>query len=326
MRAAMYSVNGAAKDVLTLVDLPTPLPGPGEVRVKVACSGVNPSDVKTRLGLRLKMGFPQVVPHSDGAGVIDAVGDNVNPSRVGDRVWIWNAQWGRPFGTAAEFVVLPSAQAVTLPEGVDFASGACLGIPALTAFHAVTMDSGVRDKVVLVAGGAGSVGHYAVQLARLKGARRIIASVSSPEKASLAQQAGAHDVINYKTEDLVARVRQLTDWRGVDRIIEVDLAANIAADLDIVAAEGDIVTYGSGEPKIQIPFLPSILKNVRFRFFIVYNLSPLDRASAIADLSMLMTEGQLTHNVAARFPLSAIVQAHETVEQGTAIGNVVVEV
>lgn len=326
MRAAMYSVNGAAKDVLTLVDLPTPSPGTGEVRVKVACSGVNPSDVKTRLGLRLKMGFPQVVPHSDGAGVIDAVGDGVNPSRVGDRVWIWNAQWGRPFGTAAEFVVLPSAQAVTLPESVDFASGACLGIPALTAFHAVTMDGGVRDKVVLVAGGAGSVGHYAVQFARLKGARRIIASVSSPEKAALAQQAGAHDVINYKTEDLVARVRQLTDGRGVDRIIEVDLAANIAADLDVVAVEGDIVTYGSGEPKIQIPFLPSILKNVRFRFFIVYNLSPLDRASAIADLTMLMTEGQLTHNVAARFPLSSIVQAHETVEQGTAIGNVVVEV
>ncbi|MEQ1759946.1 MAG: NADPH:quinone reductase [Vicinamibacterales bacterium] len=326
MRAAMYSVNGAAKDVLTLVDLPTPSPGTGEVRVKVACSGVNPSDVKTRLGLRLKMGFPQVVPHSDGAGVIDAVGDGVNPSRVGDRVWIWNAQWGRPFGTAAEFVVLPSAQAVTLPQGVDFASGACLGIPALTAFHAVTMDGGVRDKVVLVAGGAGSVGHYAVQFARLKGARRIIASVSSPEKAALAQQAGAHDVINYKTEDLVARVRQLTDGRGVDRIIEVDLAANIAADLDVVAVEGDIVTYGSGEPKIQIPFLPSILKNVRFRFFIVYNLSPLDRASAIADLTMLMTEGQLTHNVAARFPLSSIVQAHETVEQGTAIGNVVVEV
>jgi NADPH2:quinone reductase len=326
MRAAVYSVNGPARDVLSIVDVPTPSPGPGEVRVKLVFSGVNPSDVKTRLGLRAKLAFPQIVPHSDGAGVIDAVGEGVRQSRIGERVWTWNAQWGRAFGTAAEFVVLPSAQAVKLPDKVDLASGACLGIPALTAYHAVTMDGGVKDKVVLVAGGAGGVGHYAVQFARIKGADRVIATVSGPEKAALAREAGADETINYKTEDLVARVHALTNGRGVDRIVEVDLAANVTADLDLVAHEGDIVPYGSGAPQIPIPFLPSILKNVRFRFFIVYNLTEADRMTAIADVTRLMENERLMHNVATRFPLSSIAQAHEAVEQGAAMGNVILEI
>ena len=269
MRAAVYSVNGPARDVLSIAELPTPSPGPGEVRVKLAFSGVNPSDVKTRLGLRAKLAFPQVVPHSDGAGVIDQVGDGVSPSRIGERVWTWNAQWERAFGTAAEFVVLPSAQAVALPEAVDLASAACLGVPALTAYHAVAMDGGVKDRVVLVAGGAGSVGHYAVQLAKLKGARRVIASVSGPEKAALAREAGADDVVNYRTEQLVERVMALTGGHGVDRIVEVDFAANVNADLELVVREGDIVPYGSGLAQIAVPFFPAIVKNVRVRFFIV---------------------------------------------------------
>lgn len=325
MRAAVYSINGRARDVLSVVDLPTPSPGPGDVRVRLSYSGVNPSDVKTRLGLRAKLAFPQIIPHSDGAGVIDAVGPGVSASRIGERVWTWNAQWGRAFGTAAESVVLPSAQAVRLPNVVDLVSGACLGIPALTAYHAVTMDGGVKDKVVLVAGGAGSVGHYAVQFARIKGADRVIATVSGPEKEALAREAGADEVINYRTEDLVARIRALIKGRGVDRIVEVDLAANVAVDLDLVAPEGAIVPYGSGAPHIPIPFFPSIVKNVRFRFFIVYNLTPEDRSAAIADLTALMTDERLTHNVAARFPLESIAEAHEAVEQGTAVGNVVLE-
>ncbi len=326
MRAAAYSLNGPARDVLDIMELPTPSPGPGEVRVRVAFSGVNPSDVKTRLGLRAKLTFPLIVPHSDGSGVIDAVGDGVSASRIAERVWTWNAQWGRAFGTAAEFVVLPQAQAVALPSSVDLASAACLGVPALTAYHAVTMDGGVAGKTVLVAGGAGSVGHYAVQLARLKGAQRVIATVSGPEKAALATQAGADSVINYKDDDVVARVMALTSGRGVDRIVEVDLAANITADLDLVAADGDVVPYGSGAAQIPIPFFPAILKNVRFRFFIVYNLPAEARVAAVADLTALMAEGRLTHNVAARFPLTAIVQAHEAVEQGRTPGNVVLEI
>jgi NADPH2:quinone reductase len=325
MRAAVYSENGAAREVLRVVDLPTPEPNRGEVRVRLVCSGVNPSDVKTRLGLRAPMAHPLIIPHSDGAGVIDAVGDGVSRSRIGQRVWTWNGQWGRAFGTAAEYVILPENQAVPLPEVIDFAAGACLGIPALTAYHAVTMAGGVEGKTVLIAGGAGSVGHYAVQFARLKGATQVIASVSGAEKAALSRAAGADEVVNYKQEDLVARIGALTGGRGVDRVVEVDLAANLTADLALIAADGDIVPYGSGAAQIPIPFFPAIVKNVSFRFFIVYNLAPPDRIRAIEDLTSLMEQGRLSHNIASRFPLASIAQAHEAVEQGTAIGNVIVE-
>ncbi|HEV3363005.1 MAG TPA: NADPH:quinone reductase, partial [Acidimicrobiia bacterium] len=286
MRAAFYERTGPAREVLTLGELPAPEPGPGEVRVRVAWSGVNPSDVKSRAGLRTKaLPFPRVVPHSDGSGRIDRVGDGVDPARVGQRVWVWNAAWGRAGGTAAEYVTLPAAQAVPLPEGADLAAGACLGIPALTAYHAVTVDGGVEGKSVLVAGGAGAVGHYAVQLAKLKGARQVIATVSSPAKAELARAAGADLVVNYREEDFAARCREATGGRGLDRIIEVDFAANVGADLEALRHEGEVVVYGSGAPEIAVPFAPAILKNVRLRFFIVYNLTPEDRARAVADLT-----------------------------------------
>jgi NADPH2:quinone reductase len=327
MRAAIYERTGPAGEVLRIEELPTPMPGPGEVRVKVSWSGVNPSDVKTRAGVRTKtLPFPRIVPHSDGAGVIDQVGDSVDRGRVGQRVWTWNAAWGRPNGTAAQYAVLPAAQAVALPEGVDLAVGACLGIPALTAYHAVTMDGGVEGKSVLVAGGAGAVGHYAVQFAKLTGARQIIATVSSEEKGALARAAGADLVINYKTEDFAARCLSATSGAGVERIIEVDFGANVDADLKALRPEGDIVVYGSGVPHIPVPFLPAIIKNVRLRFFIVYNLSPGDRAGALAALTRLLEARRLTHNIAARLPLARIAEAHELVEHGRAIGNVVVQV
>src|SRR5258706_322925 len=206
MRAAVYDHTGPAAEVLSLTELPTPTPGPHEVRVKMEWSGVNPSDVKTRSGVRSKtLPFPRIVPHSDGAGVIDLVGEGVDHARIGERVWLWNAAWNRPNGTAADYVVLPAPQAVRLPDGIDLAAGACLGIPALTAYHAVTVDGGVSGKSVLVAGGAGAVGHYAVQIARLQGAGRILASVSSAEKAALAPAAGADLAVDYPTEDLVER-------------------------------------------------------------------------------------------------------------------------
>src|SRR5688572_8317455 len=178
MRAAWYEKIGPAGEVLQVGEMPAPEPGPGEVRVRIHASGVNPSDWKTRAGLR-PMTFPRVIPHSDGAGIIDRVGVGVPESRLGDRVWTWNAQWKRPFGTAAEFVVLPAEQAVSLPDGVAFDEGACLGIPALTAHRAVTIDGSVESQTVLVSGGAGAVGSYAIQFAKLLGASRIIATVSS---------------------------------------------------------------------------------------------------------------------------------------------------
>lgn len=327
MRAAYYERTGPAREVLQLGELPTPQPGPGEVRVRLAASGVNPSDVKSRAGLRSnELPFPRIVPHSDGAGVIDAIGAGVAAARLGERVWAWNAAWKRPFGTAAQFVVLPAEQAVRLPDGVGFDVGACLGIPALTALHAVRMDGGVAGRSVLVTGGAGAVGHYAVQMARLAGARQVIATVSSEEKARLAREAGAEVTIDYRREDVAARVQQATGGEGVDRVIEVDFAANVNSSLAAVKPEGDIVVYGSGKPEIAVPFFPTILKNVRLRFFIVYNLLPADRAAAIEQLTAWLRDGRLQHRIAARLPLAQIAQAHELVESGRALGNVVLTI
>jgi NADPH2:quinone reductase len=288
---------------------------------------VNPSDVKTRGGLRTTvLAFPRIVPHSDGAGVIEAVGEGVPAARIGERVWIWNAAWRRAFGTAAQYVVLPAAQAVTLPANVDFDIGACLGIPALTALHAVRMDGGVAGKTVLVTGGAGAVGCYAVQMARLSGARRVIATVSSAAKAEIAAQAGADLVLNYRSDDVVARVLAATDGTGADRVIEVDFAANVATAFAVVRPEGDIVVYGSGKAEIAVPFAPAIMKNVRVCFFIVYNLTPQDRVAAIDQLTAWLVQGRLSHRVAARLPLAQIAQAHELVERGEVAGNVVLDV
>jgi len=327
VRAAYYDRVGPAREVLTLGELPTPVPGPGEVRVKLAWSGVNPSDVKARGGMRSKvLAFPRIVPHSDGAGVIDAVGAGVPAARIGERVWVWNAAWGRPFGTAAEYVVLPQAQAVPLPPDTELAAGACLGIPALTAYHAVTMDGGVAGQAVLIAGGAGAVGHYAIQFARLRGAKSIVATVSSDEKGALARAAGADVVVNYRTGDVAAACQDATGGAGIDRVIEVDLAANAAVDLAVVRPEGRIVAYGSGAPEMAIPFLPAIVKNVRFSFFIVYNLTPADRARAVSDLTQVLERKLLAHNIAVRLPLDRVAEAHELVEQGRVIGNVVVEI
>ena len=258
MQAAFYETTGTAREVLQLGPLEMPQPGPGEVRVRIVCSGVNPSDVKSRAGLRNKtLPFPRIVPHSDGAGVIDAVGEGVTRGRPGDRVWVWNAAWKRAWGTAAEYVVLPAQQVVSLPESTPFDAGACLGIPALTAYHAAAVDGGVAGKTVLVAGGAGAVGHYAVQMARLLGARQVFATVSSPAKAELALQAGADLAIDYRTDDVAARVRAATDGLGVDRIIEVDIAANAALDLQLLKQGGDLVVYGSGAGEFRAVLLPA---------------------------------------------------------------------
>lgn len=324
MQAAYYEATGPAAEVLRIGELPDPLPGPGEVRVRLHCSGVNPSDVKSRGGLRSRtMPFPRVVPHSDGAGVIDRVGDGVPASRIGERVWIWNGAWGRAHGTAAQYIALPSRQAVALPDGVSFEAGACFGIPALTALHAVQCQGSVAGQSVLVAGGAGAVGHYAVQFARRLGAARVIATVSSDDKARLARDAGAHATIDYRGEDIAERLRSLTEGRGVDRVIEVDVAANGMLDAELLRPGGRLVVYGSGAGEFKLPFLPLIAKGLSLHFFIVYNLSDDDRAQAQATLTQWLEQGRLIHNIAERLPLSRIVEAHERVESGRLMGNLV---
>ena len=326
MQAAFYESTGPAREVLHVGQIELPEPGAGEVRVRVVCSGVNPSDVKSRAGLRTKtLAFPRIVPHSDGAGVVDAVGAGVRSPRVGERVWLWNGAWKRAWGTAAEYIVVPAAQAVHLPEAVGFDAGACLGIPALTAYHAAAVDDGVVGKSVLVAGGAGAVGHYAVQCARLMGARQIIATVSSDAKAKLALQAGADLALNYRSGDAGPRIRDATAGTGVDRIIEVDIAANSALDLKVLKQGGDIVVYGSGAGEFALPFFPLIAQHVRLRFFIVYELDAAARAQALAHMGAWLERGALSHNIAARVPLASIAEAHELVESGQAVGNVVVD-
>jgi NADPH2:quinone reductase len=258
--------------------------------------------------------------------LIDQVGPDIPSTRIGERVWIWNAAWMRPFGTAAQYVVLPSDQAILLPQETDLAVGACLGIPALTAYHAVTTDGGAAGKRVLVTGGAGAVGHYAIQLAKLKGARQIITTVSGPEKAELARQAGADLCVNYKTQDIPAIIREATSGEGIDRIIEVDLAVNIHTDITVLHPDGEVIAYGSGAAEIPVPFSPAIRKGVHFYFFIVYNLDSRVRQRAIADLTKLLERKQLQHNIAVRLPLSRIAEAHELVESGQAVGNVVIEI
>jgi NADPH2:quinone reductase len=308
--------------VLVVGEMPAPSPAPGEVLVRLATSGVNPSDWKTRAGSR-PMPAPRVIPHSDGAGVIEAVGEGVDRARVGERVWIWNGQWKRAFGTAAEYISLPASQAVRLPDGTGFEAGACLGIPALTAWRAVQTDGGVAGQTVLVAGGAGAVGHYAIQMAKLLGAARVIATVSSQEKAAHARAAGADEVIDYRMENVADVVRDLTAGRGVDRVVEVDLAANAALLPQIVARDGFCVCYGSGKAEMSLGFGPMILSGAAIRFFIVYELSPAMRAAGLAQLTTWLDRRALRHAVGRVLPLADIVAAHAAIEAGAVMGNVV---
>ena len=325
MRAAWYEKNGPAAEVLRVGDLPDPQPGPGEVRVRIVVSGLNPTDVKARAGSR-PMGFPRVIPHQDGAGVIDRVGPGVPASRVGERVWLYIVQWQRPFGTAAEYACVPARRAITLPAGTSFAEGACLGIPAVTAHRCLFADGPVDGLSVLVTGGAGAVGHYAVQLAKWGGAR-VIATVSSPGKAAAATAAGADHTVDYRTEDVAARILELTDGAGVDRVVDVDFGANLPATLKAIKPNGVIAAYASmGEPEPKLPFYSLMMKNLALRPVLIYTMPEAAKEAATREIVRLVEAGRLIHQIGARFPLAQIVQAHEAQESGTVTGNIVVEV
>jgi len=325
MRAAYYEKNGAARDVLTVAAVDTPTPGPGEVRVKLRTSGVNPSDVKAREGRTRKLSYPRVIPHSDGAGDIDMVGDGVPASRKGERVWIWNGQWKRPFGTCAEYIVLPSALASPLPASASYEAGACLGIPAMTAYHAVAVAQVDKGSKVLITGGAGGVGHYAIQFAKARGAT-VLTTVSSDAKAALARQAGADHTIDYKRENVGERVMAITGKRGVDAVIEMDLAANARLLPDVLAPNGTVAIYGSGAQETTVPFQFLLQNSITLKFFLVYLMPPELRVRATADITRMLERGELIHNVAQSFALADIVAAHEAVESGKVLGNVVVKV
>jgi NADPH2:quinone reductase len=326
MKAAWYERNGPAAAVLTIGELPDPVPGAGEVLVRVHLSGVNPSDVKSRAGARGGMAFPRIVPHSDGAGVIEAVGPGIPKARIGERVWLWNGQWRRPFGTAAERIALPSEQAVTLPDGVPFEAGACMGIPAMTAEACLFSDGPLDGKTVLVTGGAGAVGHYAIQLAKWSGAK-VIASASRPETVAACRSSGADVVIDYKRESVAERVREATGGLGVDRIVDVEFGGNLETSLSVIKENGVIAAYASmGAPTPALPFYPLMFKAVTLRLVLVYILTPEARRRSIANLTASLEAGALTHPIAGRFPLDEIARAHEAVEAGNKLGQVLVSI
>ncbi|MCR4269339.1 NADPH:quinone reductase [Nitratireductor sp. ZSWI3] len=324
MKAAWYKRNGAARDVLEIGELPTPLPEAGEVRVRLHASGVNPSDVKARRNRPL--GAEHIVPHSDGAGIIDAVGNGVDHARIGQRVWVWNGQWRRPMGTAAEWITLPEMQAVALPETIDFAAGACLGIPAMTAIHAVNLFGDLRGRTLLVTGAGSAVGHYATQIAKMRGARVI--STASAARAAHARAAGADFVIDYKAKDVAATVKGLTGGKGADGMIDMDLHSSTAIISNgALAPHGKIVCYGSslaGDVTVSFPTL--LWSSLTLQVFVVYDLLPAEREAALSGLAQMLEKNGLKHHIGARFSLDEIARAHEAVEKGDVVGNVVVEI
>jgi NADPH:quinone reductase len=323
MRAAYYERNGTAREVLQVGEVDTPQAGPGEVRVKLAASGVNPSDVKSRQGSTRKIAWPRVIPDSDGAGVIDQVGDGVPKSRIGERVWVWNGQWKRACGTAAEFIALPAAQAVKLPDKVSFEAGACLGIPAMTAHHAVTLSHAAKGTTLLVAGGAGSVSQYVIQFAKMAGAT-VLTTVSSPEKAKIAREAGADHTIDYKRDNVGERVMEVTGKKGVDAVIEMDLAANAKLIPAVLRPKGSVIVYGTS-PEAVLPAAFCLVNSITLKFFLVYEQDTQDRERTVAAITAALTQGSLVNRVGPTFALTDTAAAHEAVEAG-AVGNVIIKI
>lgn len=330
MRAAVFTRVGPARDVLSVREIDPVPPGPGEVQVRIAASGVNPTDWKERSaraqGVRRASpleGLAFKVPNQDGAGTIEAVGEGIDPGRIGERVWLYFAAYQRQYGTAAELCTLPAEQAVGLPDGASVELGASLGIPALTAYHCLFADGSVSERTVLVTGGAGAVGHYAIQLARWAGAERVIATVSSEEKAALARAAGAHDVVDYRTEDTAARVRELAPG-GVDRIVEVALHENIGVAAAVAAPNAAIAAYATTGVPTSLDLGSFMSRNVTMRAVLIYTIPRPALREAINGVSRALGHGALSELPLHRFSLENIADAHDAVEGG-AVGKVIVD-
>jgi NADPH:quinone reductase len=321
MRAAVYDRLGPAREVLRIVDVDRPEPGPGEVRVQIQVSGVNPTDWKSRAGATARAIEGFQIPNQDGAGVIDAVGDGVDPGRVGQRVWVWFAAAGQRWGTAAEWTVVPADRAIRLPDAVSMDLGASLGVPAMTAHRCLFADGPVDGKAVLVAGGAGAVGHFAIELAKRAGAR-VITTVSSQEKAQLAARAGADLVVNYTDADALDQVKAFA--QRVDRIVEVALGANLQLDLALSGPETMIAVYAADGPDPVLPVRACMTANVGFRFVLLYGVPGPALQLATNDIADALEEGALTALPVHHFPLEDAAAAHEAVE-GRAVGKVLID-
>jgi len=333
MQAGYYDSKGSARDVLRVGEVPDPVPGAGEVRVRISVSGVNPSDTKQRQGWGAynTMPWPRIIPHNDGAGTIEAVGPGVDPARIGQRVWVYEAQRdGRAFGTCATFVVIPADHAVALPAGIDDETAAALGVPAMTAHRCLFQDGPVTGKTILVAGGAGSVGQCAVQLAKWGGAARIIATAGSDAQAAVARASGADVVLNYKDADLLAKLRDAAGGeRAIDRVIEVAFAQNIALDAAVLRPGGAVASYfnsADGSPDAVVPYQMLSSNCISVHFVLVYTMGPAAHDQAARDTNAALVSGHLRPRIAGRFPLADLAAAHEAVGLGGAGGKVLVSI
>ena len=326
MQAAWYAAIGSAEEVLHVGEVDDPSPLAGEVLVEIKTSGVNPSDVKTRAGARGELQFPRIIPHSDGGGIIIKVGEGVSEDRVGERVWIWNGAFGRAHGTCAEQMALPSSQAIAMPENVSFETAACLGIPAATAYYGIFSDGSVEDQTILITGGAGAVGNLGIQLAKWSGAD-VISTVSSDDKATVAKAAGADLVVNYKTDNVIEAVNDFTKGQGVDRILEVEFGGNLSVSEQVIKNNGVIAAYGSvAEANPSLPFYNLMFKGVKLNTYLIYIVSEKDRAEINKGITSALSNNVLTPIIAESFNLSEIINAHQSLEEGSVIGNVVINI
>ena len=326
MQAAWYETIGSADEVFQVGEIDNPSLGQGDVLVQMKTSGVNPSDVKTRAGARGELQFPKIIPHSDGGGVITAVGEGVSKDRIGERVWIWNGAFGRAHGTCAELITLPSNQAVSMPDSTSFETAACLGIPAATAFYGIFCDGSVNDQNILITGGAGAVGHLGIQLAKWSGAN-VITTVSGDEKATAAKTAGADLVINYKTDDVIEAVNDFTKGDGVDRILEVEFGGNLSVSQHVIKNNGVIASYGSvAETNPPVPFYDLMFKGVTLNTYLIYIVPESDRAKINEGITAALNDNALNPIIAESFPLPSIIDAHKAVEAGSVIGNVIITI
>jgi len=321
VKAALYDRMGGASDVIRVEEVETPEPGVGEVRVRMHLSGVNPTDWKSRSGLTPGRMDGFQIPHHDGAGVIDQVGPGVDPSRVGERVWLWMAASGRRWGTAAQWSVVPQGQAVPLPDGISDELGASLGVPAMTAHRCLLADGPISAADVLVAGGAGAVGHFAIELAKQLGAR-VATTVSGEEKGELAARAGADLVVNYREETALGELRAFSAHFA--RMVEVNLGANFPLDLALATSQTVIVTYAASGPDPTLPVRACMTANIALRFVLLYGVPRPALDAAVGDITSALRQGALSELPIHRFPLARCAEAQRAVEEG-AVGKVVVE-
>lgn len=327
MRAAWYERQGPARDVIQIGRMARPAPAPGEVRVRIHASGLNPTDVKRRTGFGgMSMDYPRIVPHQDGAGVIDAVGAGVSSGRIGERVWLYETQHGRAIGTAAEFAVVPERQALLLPAGVSFAAGAALGVPYMTAHRCLFADGPIAGTTVFVPGGAGAVGNAAIQLAKWGGAAMVIATVSRPEQEAVARAAGADHVIDRKREDVAERVLALTSGKGVDRIVEISPEQNFAVAQKVLRVNGVVSIYAMdrADSTLSAPLLAMLRNAVTLRWIYIYRLPQALKDAAVRDIGAALADGALKPHIGAVYRLDQVAEAHDRLDSGTLIGKAVI--